>query len=391
MIYLDHNATTPLDTRVLDAMLPFLRELHGNASSGHRIGRTARDAVETARAQVAALVGADPGEVIFTSGGTEANNLAVKGVAASATRGRVYYSAIEHPCVLEPMKSLAAWGWEVETMVVDREGGVDIAAFEAQLASGGARLVSCMTANNETGVVQDIAALAHASRAAGAIFHTDAVQAAGKMPLSFPDCGAQLMTLSSHKIYGPKGAGALIADRGVELAPLLHGGGQEKNLRGGTENVAAIVGFGTAAELAATEWQARAAHTARLRDRLQAQLAAIPGIAMFSARAQRVPNTLQFAVPGVHSATLLGLLDKKGFAVSSGSACATGTDEASQVLLAMGVARELALGAIRVSFGKDNREADADAFAAALRELLGSLGAAMPAMARAPNPGMTAT
>jgi cysteine desulfurase len=259
---------------------------------------------------------------------------------------------------------------------------VDSSAFERQLVAGKVRLVSCMTANNETGVVQDIARLARASRAAGAVFHTDAVQAAGKMALSFPGSGAQLMTLSSHKIYGPKGAGALVADRGVELAPLLHGGGQEKNLRGGTENVAAIVGFGAAAELAAAEWQARAAQALALRDRLQAQLAGIPGIVLFSAGAQRLPNTLQFAVPGVHSATLLGLLDKKGYAVSSGSACATGTDEASHVLLAMGVAQELALGAIRVSFGKDNREADAEAFAAALRELLGSLGAAMPAMAR---------
>jgi cysteine desulfurase len=383
MIYLDHNATTPLDARVLDAMLPYLREQHGNASSGHRIGRAARDAVETARGQVAALVGADPGEVLFTSGGTEANNLAVKGVAATAQRGRLLCSAIEHPCVLEPMKALAAWGWGVETIAVDAEGRVDFAAFEQQLAGGNVRLASCMTANNETGVLQDIGKLARASRAAGTIFHTDAVQAAGKVALNFPDSGAQLMTLSAHKIYGPKGCGALIADRGVDLAPLLHGGGQEKNLRGGTENVAAIVGFGEAAALAADERQARAAHAGKLRDRLQARLAMIPGLVVFSTHAQRLPNTLQFAVPGVHSATLLGLLDKKSFAVSSGSACATGTDEASHVLLAMGVPQELALGAIRVSFGKDNREADADAFASVLADTLAGLGKEMPAMARA--------
>lgn len=383
MIYLDHNATTPLDPRVLEAMLPYLREQHGNASSGHRAGRAARDAVETARGQVARLAGCDPGEVIFTSGGTEANNLAVKGVAGAATRGRAYYGATEHPCVLDPMKSLVPWGWDVEAIAVDREGRVDLAAFEAQLASGGARLVSCMAANNETGVVQDIAALARASRAAGAVFHTDAVQAAGKIPLNFADSGAQLMTLSSHKIYGPKGAGALIADRGIELAPLLHGGGQEKGLRGGTENVAAIVGFGAAAELALTELAGRAAQAQKLRDRLERRLAAIPGLVVFGGGAPRVPNTTQFAVPGVHSATLLGLLDKQGFAVSSGSACATGTDEASHVLLAMGVPQDLALCAIRVSTGQDNRESEIDAFAAALAQTLRTLGVSMPAMASA--------
>lgn len=387
MTYLDHNATTPLDARVLEAMLPYLSDHHGNASSGHRIGRAARDAVEIARGQVAALVGADPGEVIFTSGGTEANNFAVKGIAAAATRGRALYSAIEHPSVLEPMKALAAWGWEVETIAVDAEGRVDLAAFARQFAGGGVRLVSCMVANNETGVIQDLPALAKIIREDGArqtaVFHTDAVQAAGKIPLSFPDSGAQLMTLSSHKIYGPKGVGALIADRSVELAPLLHGGGQERNLRGGTENVAAIVGFGEAAALAATERATRAAHTRALRDRLQQRIAAVPGIRIFSAGADRLPNTCQFAVAGVHSATLLGLLDKQGFAVSSGSACATGTDEASHVLLALGVPHALALGAIRVSFGQDNREADVDAFATTLLETLKNLGATMPAMGRA--------
>ena len=381
MIYLDHNATTPLDPRVRDAMLPFLGGAYANPSSQHRPGRAARDAIEAARAQVAALVGADPGEVIFTSGGTEANNLAVKGVAAAAKKGRLLYSAIEHPCVLEPMKALAAWGWAVETIAVDSEGRVDAAAFERQLAGGDVRLGSCMLANNETGVIQDLAPLARLARKAGAIFHADAVQAAGKIPVSFPASGAQLMSLSSHKIYGPKGAGALVAGRSVPLEPLLHGGGQEKNLRGGTENLAAIAGFGVAAELARAELDARRVHTQRLRDRLQSRLAGLPGIAIFSAHAARLPNTLQFAVPGVHSATLLGLLDKQGFAVSSGSACASGTDEPSSVLLAMGVPAELALCAIRVSLGKDNTEAEVDRFAAALRELLAGLGAAMPGVA----------
>ena len=381
-IYLDHNATTPLDSRVREAMLPFFDAAYANPSSQHRAGRAARDAIETARAQVAALVEADPGEVIFTSGGTEANNLAVKGVAAAAKKGRLLYSGIEHPCVLEPMKALAAWGWAVETIAVDSEGRVDVAAFERQLSGGDVRLASCMIANNETGVIQDTAQLSRLARRAGAVFHADAVQAAGKIPVSFPASGAQLMSLSSHKIYGPKGAGALIADRSVPLEPLLHGGGQEKNLRGGTENLAAIAGFGVAAELARAELETRHAHLQRLRDRLQARLADLPGIAMFGIHANRLPNTLQFAVPGVHSATLLGLLDKKGFAVSSGSACASGTDEPSHVLLAMGVAPELALCAIRVSLGKDNSEAEVDRFATTLRELLAGLGVAMPSVLR---------
>jgi cysteine desulfurase len=380
MIDLDHNATTPLDPRVREAMLPYLGGPYGNPSSPHRAGRAARDAVEAARGQVAALVGAGPGAVTFTSGGTEANNLAVKGVALAAPKGRLLHSAIEHPCVLEPMKALAARGWPVEAMAVDAEGRVDAAAFERQLAGGDVRLASCMLANNETGVIQDVARLAALARRAGAVFHTDAVQAAGKVPVDFGATGAHLMSLSSHKIHGPLGAGALVADPAVPLEPLLHGGGQEHQRRGGTENVAALVGFGAAADLARAELAARMAHCRRLRDRLQARLATLPGITFFGARAERLPNTLQFAVPGVHSATLLGLLDKQGFAVSSGSACASGTDEPSHVLLAMGVPAELALCAIRVSLGKDNTQDEVDAFAGALRELLAGLGGSMPAV-----------
>jgi cysteine desulfurase len=380
VIDLDHNATTPLDERVLEAMLPYLRGPYANPSSQHRLGRAARDAIETARGQVAALVGAAPDDVIFTSGGTESNNLAVKGAALAAPPGRLLYSAVEHPCVLEPMRALGARGWTVETMAVDGEGRVDAAAFERQLAGGDVRLVSCMVANNETGVIQDVARLAAIAREAKAVFHADAVQAAGKIPVDFAASRAHLMSLSSHKIYGPKGAGALLADPAVALEPLLHGGGQERQRRGGTENVPAIVGFGAAAEFARLELAARMTHLRRLRDRLQGWLAALPGIVLFGARAERLPNTLQFAVPGVHSATLLGLLDKKGFAVSSGSACASGTDEASPVLIAMGVPPELALCAIRVSLGKGNTEADIDAFVGALRELLGGLGVAMPSV-----------
>jgi cysteine desulfurase len=283
MIYLDHNATTPLDARVLEAMRPFLLGPYANPSSQHRYGRAARDAVETARAQVAALVAAEPAAVVFTSGGTEANNLAVKGVAALHPGGRLLYSGIEHPCVLEPMQALGRLGWTTQALAVDAEGRVDAAAFAAQLRGGDVRLASCMVANNETGVIQDTARLAELARAAGALFHADAVQAAGKIPLSFPDSGAHLMSLSSHKLHGPKGAGALLVEPGIELEPLLHGGGQEQGRRGGTENVASIVGFGAAAELARAELDARRAHTQRLRDRLEGRLAGIAGLRLFGA------------------------------------------------------------------------------------------------------------
>ncbi|MCI0749140.1 MAG: cysteine desulfurase [Nevskiales bacterium] len=380
-VYLDHNASTPLDPRVLEAMAPFLRGPYGNPSSAHRHGRAARDAIETARAQMAALVTADPGEVIFTSGGTEANNFAVKGVAAKQQHGRLLYSAIEHPSVLEPLQALARQGRAVETIAVDAEGRVDEAAFQQQLRRSKVALVSCMVANNETGVIQNTTRLAMLARAAGAVFHADAVQALGKIPLDFAASGAQLLSVSSHKIYGPKGAGALIADRALELEPLLHGGGQERGLRGGTENVAAIAGFGAAAELAGQELDRRKTHTRHLRERLETALMRIPGIRIFSAGAIRLPNTVQFAVPSIHSATLLGLLDKKGFAVSSGSACASGSDQASHVLLAMGVPQDVALCAIRVSVGKDNTQNEVDQFVETLCTLMAGLGVTLPSVA----------
>ncbi|HUS25440.1 MAG TPA: cysteine desulfurase family protein [Candidatus Binatia bacterium] len=369
MIYLDHNATTPLDARVRAAMEPYLGGPYANASSQHRFGRAARDAVETARGQVAALVGAQPGEVVFTSGGTEANNLALKGLA-SWRAGRLLYSAIEHPCVVEPMQALGGSGRVVEAIAVDGEGRVDPRRFERQLRSSAVGIASCMLANNETGVIQDVAALAAAAHGAGAAFHADAVQAAGKIPVDFAALGVQCLSLSSHKLYGPKGAGALIVESGTQIEPLLHGGGQERGLRGGTENVAALAGFGVAAELAAAELAARAAHGGRLRDRLERALDGIAGVRFFGRGAPRVANTSQFAIPPLHSATLLGLLDKKGFAVSSGSACASGSDEPSPVLLAMGVPPEIALCAIRVSVGKDNTDADVDGFVAALQAVL---------------------
>ncbi|HXG27849.1 MAG TPA: cysteine desulfurase family protein, partial [Nevskiales bacterium] len=337
-VYFDHNATAPLDPRVLEAMLPYLADAaYGNPSSVHRYGRAARQALDTARAQVAALVGAEASQLTFTSGGTEANNLALKGYAARHPGRRMLVSAIEHACIVEPAQALARQGVSVEWIPVDARGQVDLAALETLLARGNVGLVAVMYANNETGVVQDIPALAARVRAAGGVLHCDAVQAAGKLPLDFRACGAHSLTLSAHKIYGPRGVGALLLDKTLELEPLLHGGGQEKGLRGGTENLAAIVGFGKAAELAATELAQRAAHTRALRERLEAGLRALPGVVIFGDGAERLPNTVQFGTPGFESETLLMALDRKGIAVSSGSACHSGKTEPSHVLLAMGV------------------------------------------------------
>jgi len=370
-VYLDHNATTQLDPRVLDAMLPYLKGPYGNASSLHRYGRAARDAVEGARAQVAALVGAEFAHVLWTSGGTESNNLALKGVAAAAPKTRVLYGITEHPAVMEAAEALRASGWGVETVAVDAQGLIDWPAFERQLAGGPVRLVALMRANNETGVVQDLARAAALVHAAGAWLHVDAVQAAGKIPVDFVALGADLMSLSSHKIYGPKGVGALIFTGEVDIEPLHHGGAQERGLRGGTENVASIVGFGVAAELALRELNERAQHVSGLRDRLTEGLHALPGIRIFGDGVERLPNTLQFALAGYDGEALLMQLDRKGFAVSSGSACASGKGEPSHVLLGMGIARDVAKGAVRISLGKDNTAEDVDRLVEALRPFAG--------------------
>lgn len=365
--YLDHNATTPLDPRVLQAMLPYLSGPYGNPSSLHRYGRAARDGVERARAQVAALVGAQPQEVIWTSGGTEANNLALKGLCRGPVpSGQVLYGATEHPAVMEAAESLRTQGWTVQAIAMTAQGLVDWPAFTAQCAQGLVRVASLMRANNETGVVQDTARAAALVHQAGGWLHVDATQAAGKLPLSMSETGADLLTLSSHKLYGPKGIGALVVRAEVDLAPLLHGGAQERGLRGGTENLPAIVGFGAAAELAALELAERGAHVRALHEQLEAGLKEIPSVTVFGAAAERLGNTTQFALAGWDGEALLMHLDRKGFAVSSGSACASGSGEPSHVLLAMGVDAPTAKGAVRVSFGKGNTAADVTGFLAAL-------------------------
>jgi cysteine desulfurase len=367
-VYFDHNATTPLDPRVLDGMLPYLVQQYGNASSRHEYGRAARRAIDEARQRVAFAVGAHPTEVVFTSGGSEANNLFIKGAAACLTPGVVAISAVEHPCVREPAKQLQRGGWKLREIAVDENCRVAGTDFQAALDEKPA-LVSVMLANNETGAVQDVEALATQAKAARAWFHTDAVQAFGKRALDFRAlnaAGVHAMTLSAHKLGGPKGAGALVVDKRVELQSLIAGGGHERGLRSGTENVAAIVGFGLAAEFAMASLDVRAGQLAALRVELDAGLAE-QGAVLFAAAAERLPNTSYFAFAGIDGETLVGKLDRAGFAVAAGAACSSANPEPSQVLLAMGVAPSLARGAVRVSLGPDNTEAQVREFLAALR------------------------
>ena len=372
--YLDHNATTPLDPGVLGAMLPYLRERYGNPSSRHEYGRAARAAIDTARSQVAAAVGAHPSEVVFTSGGSEANNLFIKGAAACLKPGSLAVSAIEHPCVREPAQDLKRLGWSLYEIGVDEEGRVRQTDFSAALAKKPS-IVSVMLANNETGVLQDIPALAAQARAAKAWFHTDAVQALGKLAIDFRAlnaAGVNALTLSAHKIHGPKGAAALVLDKRIELKPLISGGGQERNLRSGTENVAAIVGFGAACELAAARLAADAARLAELRARLEEGLAGL-GARVFSRNAPRLPNTTFFALGGIDGETLVAQLDRAGFACASGSACSSVSPEPSHTLLAMGVEAAMAKGALRVSLGRANTEEDVARFLRALDETVRKL------------------
>jgi len=363
-VYFDHNATTPVDDAVLEAMLPYLRDQHGNASSRHEFGTRARQAVEAAREQVAALLNVQPVQVIFTSGGTEANNLFVKGAAAYLKPAQIAISAIEHSCVVKPAQELTRQTWTLRRVAVDGRGQVDFADLDEALKVP-TGIVSVMLANNETGVIQDVALAGERARRAGALMHTDAVQAVGKIPVDFAALQVHALTLSAHKFYGPKGAGALVIDKRIELRPQLGGGGHERGLRSGTENVPAIVGFGAAAELAASRLATLAPRLAALQQRLEQGLTAL-GAVVFGAGATRLPNTTFFALRGMDGEALLIELDKVGFAVASGAACSSANPEPSATLTAMGVEREIGLGAVRFSLGKSNTAEQVDDFLRAL-------------------------
>ena len=351
-VYFDHNATTQIDGRVLDAMLPWMRTQSGNPSSRHQFGRAAREAVAQAREQVARACGAQSSQVVFTASGTEANNLAIKGLADYVPRGQILSSAVEHPCVTRSAMAMRPLGHTSNSIPVNSDGKVDRAEMKAQLSQA-TSLVSVMLANNETGVLQDVAELAELARAHGSLMHTDAVQALGKIAINFNDLNVHAMTVSSHKLHGPQGAAALILDKRVDIQPLLHGGGQERGLRSGTENVAAIVGFGLACELASQQLADYQSHTLNLRTQLETGLAAM-NASIFGAQSIRLSNTSFFAMDGIEGETLVVALDRKGYAVASGSACSSDSTEPSAVLLAMGVQEELARGAVRVSLGTQN-------------------------------------
>ncbi len=376
IVYLDNAATTPLDERVLEAMLPYLcgGAPSGNPSSLHASGAAAREAIEEARASVARLVGASPGEILFTAGGTESDNLAVLGLAAASPEKRHgVISAVEHPAVRGAAAHLEAAGYEVTKLEVDADGLLDPDELAKALRPDTA-LAAVMWANNEVGAVQPVEELADLCCEAGVPFHVDAVQAAGRLPIDVSWVPVSTLALSAHKLYGPQGVGALYVREGVSLLPVLFGGGQEKGLRSGTENVAGIVGLGEAARLASEELDERACHEEALRDALLSGLR-IPGVRRNGHPEKRLSNNAHLSVEGVEAESLVLFLDALGYAVGSGSACASSTagHKASPVLLAMGRDEKEAMGAMRITVGKDNTveeiEGFKEAFSAAVSQL----------------------
>jgi len=379
-IYLDHAATTPLDGRVREAMRPFFEQTFGNASSVHREGQEARAALERSRAAIARAVGAQPGELVFTSGGTESDNLAVTGVfRALRKKGRTHIvtSAAEHHAVLECVEALRADGAEVTVLPVDGSGRVAPDAVGAAV-SDRTCLVTVMHANNEVGTMTDIPAIAAVAHRHGALLHTDAVQSFGKVALPVRELGADLMSVSAHKLYGPKGIGALFVRSGTVLEALFHGGGQERGRRPGTENVALAAGFALAAELSLESMERESARLRTLRDSLEAKLRGrFPGLLINGDVRERLPHILNvsFALPPFAGGgeTLVLSMDLEGIAVSSGSACTSGSVQPSHVLLAMGRDRAAAKASLRFSFGRANREEDVDDVLAALGRIAGRM------------------
>ena len=367
--YLDHNASSPLRPEAMEAIITALAGA-GNGSSVHREGRQARALIEAAREEVAALAGVTPGQIVFTSGGTEANAMALSPAWLGGARGKLFVSAVEHPSVLKGGQFAEA---EIERLPVDRDGIVEFEDAEERLrAWEGPFMVSLMLANNETGTIQPVEALAGVVHALGGVLHCDAVQAAGKLSLEAVARSADLISISAHKFGGPKGAGALVLANGALgfARPLLSGGGQERGYRAGTENVAAIAGFGVAAAVARREQPDYALRVGALREALETELVRIaPDAVIFSRQAERIANTTCFAVAGMSAETLLMAFDLDGVALSAGSACSSGKVERSHVLAAMGIAPELTGAAVRVSLGWNSETRDAQQFAAAWQRI----------------------
>ena len=366
-IYLDHNATTPVLPEVVAAMLPYLHEHFGNPSSSHVYGWRARDAVEHARAQVAQLLGAAPDEIVFTSGGTEANNLAIRGVTELLPRRKhLVTSKIEHPATVEPCRHLQRHGWEVTWLAVDRTGRIGPLEV-ANALRGDTALLTIIHANNETGTIQPVAEAARTAHAAGAIVHTDAAQSAGKIPVRVDDLGVDLLSIAGHKVYAPKGVGALYIRRGTLVEPLVRGAGHERGLRPGTENVASIVGLGAACEIAHAGLDDEAGRVQRLRDVMWKQLCeSVPGLLLNGHADERLPNTLNLRFPDALGTEILALAPE--VAASTGSACHEGGEQPSAVLTAMGIEPEAALGSIRLSLGRRTTDDDIERAALALAD-----------------------
>ncbi len=381
MIYLDHSATTPLDPEVLEAMLPYLRDQFGNASSVYGLGQTARQAVDQARDEVAAYFGVQAKEVVFTSGGTEGDNFAWRGVGIrNADRGRhLITSTIEHDAVLRSAEALEGEGFEVTRLPVDRDGLVDPDDLRRALRPD-TTLVSIMHANNEIGTIQPIQELVATTRAhSSAYFHTDAVQSTGKIATDFDTLGVDLLSMSAHKLHGPKGTGCLLIRSGVRIRPQILGGGHERNRRAGTENVAGIVGLAKALAIARRDFDRNTAHLRRLRNRLIAGvLDRIPGSRLTGHPTTRLPHHASFLFDGVEGESLLLQLDMQGIAASSGSACTSGSVEPSHVILALGYPRDRAVGSLRLSLGKDNRDDEIDTVLAQLPGMVARLRAMAP-------------
>jgi len=378
LIYLDNAASTQIHEDVLTSMLPYLKEQYGNASSIHRYGRMARKAIEKSRKQIASLINADPSEILITSGGTESNNTVLRGIPMTNTTSNIITSSIEHDAILEPCKKLSQNGLEIKYLQVDKFGMINPFELKNDI-SDNTCLVSIMFGNNEVGTVQKISEISQICHEKNISFHTDAVQAIGKIPIDVKELGIDLLSISSHKLHGPKGIGALYIKNGIQIDPIILGGGQEHGLRSGTENVANIVGFGKACEIAKNNLTENMAYVTKLRDLLiEKVLDEIPEVTLNGNSKSRLPNNAHFTFLGVNGEDLIIKLDEYGIAASTGSACSVNTQRASHVLQAMGFSHEQITGSLRLTLGIFNNEKEIDQTVDSLKKIVEELRSVSP-------------
>jgi len=378
LIYLDNAASTKIHDDVLDSMIPYLKEQYGNPSSIHRYGRLTRKAIEKARKQIAFLINADPSEILITSGGTESNNTALNGIAMKKPSSHIITSSIEHDAILEPCKKLSKNGFDVDYVSVDNFGMVDPANIENKITEK-TSIVSIMFGNNEVGTIQPISKIAKICNSHNVVFHTDAVQAIGKIPIDVKELGVDLLSISSHKLYGPKGIGALYIKNGIDIDPVILGGGQEDGLRSGTENVANIVGFGKACEIAKERFVENTSHMNKLRTSLIEKIHnEIPKVTLNGHPQSRLPNNVHFTFLGINGEDLIIKLDEYGIAASTGSACSVNTQKASHVLESMGFSLEQITGSLRLTVGIFNDEKEITQTVDALKKIIQELRSVSP-------------